>query len=386
MLVVIPLLLLLSFFIIFIILYQLAESPKNNISILVNSMAVTGFFAVFGQIGVAIAQEYNKYKSYNIQFIAKGKSPFSTAILTAIQAYFANSSEFKLTWKMIDSKTSRVEEGIISAIEEAIGSGTHGLIIRPTEVSEKLTNTIVKALTDGIFIVLVDIDLGAECFPKKVRQLPFFVGSDLSEGGKLVSDHINKFLEVDFGASFVYLLLGPDSASAIQRGKSIAWHICRQNNQKYTQAIWLSNWNKDEALDTLIESIKDDTNFTDINKSRIFIYCANDNIACFILEQILNSDRVEIHPNHGDFFDVLASKKDIQIMGYDGLIDDEEDFKIKRFARPPITTVSTVNVNPNQIGSLAADATYRKFKGLLPAQKRQDLIPPELIFLDKKCP
>ena len=337
--------------------------------------AISGILGMFGQFMVSIAQQVHKQRHYRVSLIAKN-SPFSRSIFSNAQESLVNIGEYKLQKHLLDIGTS---DTIAHAMNHAVSNeDPHGIIVRPIEVTDDLLGNIATALSQGIFVVLVDMDIKNERFERYVRQLPFFVGSNFSEGGELVAKQLIAFVGNDAKDCWIYLLLGPPAiASAIYRGSAIMWHICRTNLQQISTAIWLSDWNKESAVDRLIETLAADVPDELDNVKKIFIFCANDNIADHFLD-IYHRNKVGSKEESVGAVCECLGRKQLSVMGYDGLRDDNNQYKLARHQWDNIE-ISTIDVRPQEQGRIAADVMHRKLIGQLAEQKRQELVSPKLV-------
>jgi len=305
-------------------------------------------------------------RKYNVLMVGKDSS-FTKSIMRGAHEKFSREEDFIFECELTDThKYSVPEDHMIEEIEKR-EEMLDGLLIRPIhDLSKKLINKLEDLIKGGKRIILLDKDMNTSQKKAFRYSLPLFLGSNFSQGGKLIGLKIEELIQTKTNDYRVLILDGPKSIlSAEQRVTSLKKILQKNNRDINTTIFMIDTFNVDSAKALLENKLRFlyDKDKNELPSIDLFLYLANDNIARSVIKAYKSNSESYIKK-------YLDRAKSVIFIGYDGIKNDNSDIDLFTYDVNAIT----IDVLPIVQGSNAAD-TMMQMLTTNQKNKGEDLTP-----------
>lgn len=320
--------------------------PEDYISIISFELAILSIVFAIGAV--------YRPKSL-VVMILKSQSFFSAELKEGIQEVFSCRPDFELQIEQVDEpRDQSFDQRLLSAISKYLFSPRlAAVIIRPSEISARTNELMTTLQRLGVFVVVVDYDIGEEFERLADDHQPLYILSDFRQGGRLVSQAIRSFLCPAESRHVAILALGPEnSTTGSARSKSLIWHLLLDGHYRVVIPEIIDEWEPASVCAKLLEQIRQ------VEADRIVIFAGNDNIADKL------ASRLQVDP---------AAGKLIRVIGYDGIRKRNGEWLLESHEN----CIATIDVKPREQGMRTAQAVLEHALGHFTPRLRVIRIIPE---------
>jgi ABC-type sugar transport system substrate-binding protein len=338
---------------------------------LINALGFGGFAAAIAQLVLEAFNHIPVFQTKRVLFFGKSKSPFNRAVLNGVREVFSNNAEFELHERLV--ATSNPEQFARELDDAYADHDFRAVIVRPLESDVHLQKVLTRILSDGVFVVVVDINVEREDLPRHLRALPFFVGSDFAAGGAMLATLIRERvvqLKSEGRKPLVLSLLGPVRVpTAVERGKSFVWELDCTVRDFDTTAIALDTFSPDLALGQIRDAFSSGGVLNTLigRFDHLVLFGGNDNICLKLSEGV---DKLAAL--------MRVAPDNVELVGYDGVRDATLDAYVLQGRRAVVATIDTL---PSDQGKLAAQIVMDAAQGRLSRYRSEKVVKPLLVTL-----
>jgi DNA-binding LacI/PurR family transcriptional regulator len=315
----------------------------------------------FLSLAIALASVYRP-KS-RVIYVPKSKSFFSSEVGEGITSVFSQRSDFELISRPAENVDGLTFDQQLEIIVQdyLFSPRLLAFVIRLPELTSRARQTINRLLRMGIYVVVIDYDIGEDFEELAESEQPLFIVSDFRSGGDLIANLLKSELKGDDSSEKAVLALGPKhSSTGSARSKAILWNLMTDGHHDFVIPAILTSFEPDHVCELIIERLEG------CDAKKVIVFAGNDSIAECLSLRLPTAK--------------LPLDLTVQIVGYDGIRRRNGSMMLEGKQ----SCIATVDVKPRQQGILAAEAVIQH--ALRRGRQKQSLevlrVEPTLIHLN----
>lgn len=309
----------------------------------------------------ALAQhQSSRPRTRRVVFLAKSRSPFARNIFRGLSDGLEAYGDLHASG-MFPGAEEDATEFQLERLRSLDVARADALVVIPSTENEQMWHELVRIVRRGTVVVCIDTKPPNRVFSAHGVMRPLFVGSDFTQGGRMVGRFFVERLESETSARLV-VALGPETSwPGCERGSRILYELAAAGQLDRCHAVELPNWVSAECADRLSAAI---VSIAAEGCGQVFVFAGNDKVA------------LALH-NKLDQLDGMAPDVDIRLVGYDGTTTEDGMHVLEGLPR----ATATVNALPYDQGQAAAEFLAWAYEGH-PADLTTRIVAPQLMQLN----